>query len=401
MNRTEYMEAIADRIADYPEDFQKEILKSYCIQYDALADDGFSEEEIITQLGTPSEVFIEVRRTYGAPRDSILDEETRNDLKNSITGLTRSGLSLLSAVGSSIGDTIRDHAADVREKAVHDRFSQDILIPAQISDACRTVRIDAGRRFVNVYLRSGSTLSCSLVPARKEQRISLGMEEEDGVLVLKPEKGGASLCAEIPPQIENIEIFTGGSVSASELTVRSLTAVTASQPQFYVHTEAETLTAETGSGSIFLQHSVFTAIRISARSGSIETSDVRGTFYGKTVSGGIRARQHTADRFLAETGSGSVSVSLSCRTVSLTSSSGSIRIFNTETPEILAAETRSGSISCALLGTDFTARVQCRPDRLSNRTSLPVTAAGTDTFQIGSGSASVNLSSRRGPVTLS
>lgn len=401
MNRTEYIQAVADRISDYPEDFQKEILKSCCIQYDALAEDGFSEEEIITQLGTPSEVFIEIRRTYGAPRTGILDEETRNNLKNGITGLTRSGLSLISAFGSSISDTIRGHASDIREKTLHDRFARDVLIPFRISEDCRTLKIDAGRRIVDVFLRSGEMPACCLTPMSKNRQIGLAMEENGGVFLLKPEKGGASLCVEIPPQIENIEISTGGSVSTSELSVRMLTAVTTSRIQSYAHTEAETLTAESSSGTVFLHHSSFSSMRISARSGSIEAADVRGDFYGKTVSGGIHVRQHTADRFLAETKSGSLSVSVSCRTVSLTSISGSIRIFNMETPEILAAETRSGSISCSLLDTDFTAHVHCRYDRLDNRTSLPLTATGTDTFRIGTGGAGLNLSSQRGTITIS
>ena len=65
MNKQEYLAAIADKIRNYPESLQKEILQSYYIQYDALVEDGYSEDEILYQLGTPSEVYIEVSRNYG------------------------------------------------------------------------------------------------------------------------------------------------------------------------------------------------------------------------------------------------------------------------------------------------------------------------------------------------
>lgn len=398
MNREEYLKAIAEKISSYPEHFRREILKSFMIQYDALKEDGYSEEEILQQLGTPSEAYIEIRRTYGEPMDNIISAKTKENLKNGFMDLARSGAGLVSAAAGFISGTLQEKERAVREKAVQEHFMNASCFPVSLFSPCRTLRIAAGKKNVGVFLMSGSVLSGCLDTGK--DKLPLLPDQEGDCVTLKPKKGETCLCIRVPSSVKTVEITTGGEIGICDLAVSSLTASSAGRPQFYAHTKAEVLTAESSSGNITVQNSSFSSIRISSRSGSVDLFDSRGTFYGKTSSGRIRATHHTSDRFLAETKSGAVTVSLSSATVSLTTSSGKIRIFNTETPEILAASSRSGSIYCSLLSNAYTAHVRCRESSFINNTSLPVRMLAPDVFLAGEGKAAVDLSAASGSITL-
>lgn len=396
MNKQEYLSAISDKIKNYPESLQKEILKSYYIQYDALLEDGYSEEEILYQLGTPSEVYIEVARNYGEMENKSSAEE----VKNSFSDFAKSGIKLFSALGEAVGKSVSEGIRETKVKAIHDRFAKDYLVPIPTEETCHHLVIHCGKKPVTVYLMSGPTLSFCVTPV-SESRATADFDKDGDTIILSVKNGEAKLSVMVPDTITTMEVLTGHHIYASELSVNAITLTASSGSIFLNRTSAKTLTTEATSDNVTLQHSTLETMRISTRSGEIRLYDVQGTLYAKTTSGDVKAERFIGPKFLLETKSGNATLSVDCATISLTSAYGNVRIFNTSTPEILAVTTNSGNIDCSLLRGSYSARITCRENNFDNRTDLPISIIDKTMRIVGRGKAAVDLSTKTGFITLS
>lgn len=396
MNKQEYLSAIADKLKNYPASFQKEILQSYYIQYDALVEDGYSEDEILYQLGTPSEVYIEVSRNYGELENKPSGEE----LKTSFTSFAKSSMKLISALGEAVGKSIGEGIRETRVKVIQDRFAKDYLVPIPTEESCHHLVLHCGRKPVTVYLTSGPALSFCVTPGT-DSKATADFETEGDTVTLSVRNGEAKLSVMVPDSITTMEVLTGQNINASELSVNAITLTSSSGEIFLDRTSAKTITIDTTSGNATIQHSSLETMRINTRSGEIKLFDVQGTLYAKTTSGDVKAERFIGPKFLLETKSGNATLSVDCATISLTTAYGNVRIFNTSTPEILAVTTNSGNIDCSLLKGTYSARITCRENNFDNRTDLPVSIIDKTMRIVGRGKAAVDLSTKSGFITLS
>ena len=400
MNKQEYLAAIADKIRNYPESLQKEILQSYYIQYDALVEDGYSEDEILYQLGTPSEVYIEVSRNYGDMEIHNHARASTEEMKNGFSSFAKSSMKLLSTLGEAVGKSIGEGIRETRVKAIQDRFAKDYLVPIPAYELCHHLVIHCGKKPVTIYLTSGPTLSFCLTPSA-ESKATADFETEGDTITLSVKNGEAKLAVMVPDTITSMEVLTGQNINATELSVNALTLTTSSGSIFLDRTTTKTLTAETTSENVILQHSSLETMRINTRSGELKLYDVQGTLYAKTTSGDVKAERFIGPKFLLETKSGKVTLSVDCATISVTTAYGNVRIFNTSTPEVLAVTTGSGNIDCSLLKGTYSARITCRENNFDNRTDLPVSIIDKTMRIVGRGKAAVDLSTKSGFITLS
>ncbi len=396
MNKQAYLSAIADKIKNYPESLQKEILKSYYIQYDALLEDGYSEDEILYHLGTPSEVYIEVCKTYGEMENRGSAEE----MKSSFSTLAKSSMKLFSTLGEAVGKSVSEGIRETKVKAIHDRFAKDYLVPIPMEGNCHHLVIHCGKKPVTVYLMSGPTLSFCVTPV-SESRATADFDSDGETITLSVKHGEAKLSVMVPDFITTLEALTGQNINASELSCNAITLTTSSGAIFLDRTSAKTITAEATSENVTMQHSTLETMRINTRSGEIRLYDVQGTLYAKSTSGDVKAERFIGPKFLLETKSGNITLSVDCATISLNSSYGNVHIFNTSTPEILAVATNSGNIDCSLLRGSYSARITCRENNFDNRTDLPVSVIDKTMRIVGRGKAAVDLSTKSGFITLS
>lgn len=400
MNKQEYLSAIADKIKNYPESLQKEILKSYYIQYDALLEDGYSEDEILYHLGTPSEVYIEVSRTYGDMEIHNHAKASAEEMKTGFSSFAKSSMKLLSTLGEAVGKSVSEGIRETKVKAIHDRFAKDYLVPIPMEGNCHHLVIHCGKKPVTVYLMSGPTLSFCVTPV-SESRATADFDSDGETITLSVKHGEAKLSVMVPDFITTLEVLTGQNINASELSCNAITLTTSSGAIFLDRTSAKTITAEATSENVTLQHSTLETMRINTRSGEIRLYDVQGTLYAKSTSGDVKAERFIGPKFLLETKSGNITLSVDCATISLNSSYGNVHIFNTSTPEILAVATNSGNIDCSLLRGSYSARITCRENNFDNRTDLPVSVIDKTMRIVGRGKAAVDLSTKSGFITLS
>ena len=368
---------------DLNDDLRTEILKAYDIEYSAMSEDGYSDQEIYDTLGRPEDAAKRARQQY-CPKQSDLQKG-----------------SLFSYISSTLSDAWSHIKTSSREDKTDERFRTARLTPITIPGDYEKLVIAGGKRPVTIYIRSEEELMYELYSADNAVIPTMKVDHSGNTVTLTPRGCPAVLTLTVPSQVRNITITTGGTVTCSKLQTETLILERCKTTTYIDDCRFNILEAEMTSADTVMKQTRWDKFRLEARSGDVYIRNCSGNVNVTAKSGDIRIEDHFGDQCSTATGSGDISMKdLYTDVLQVSANSGDLSFHGGKTPSIMAMSTSCGDIACIFPDTNYTAEVYCKKDEFHNFSGLPVTKVGKRSYEVGSGTASVALTTKNGDITL-
>ena len=158
---------------------------------------------------------------------------------------------------------------------------------------------------------------------------------------------------------------------------------------------------EKSNKSTYIDHCRIGALRAVCTSSDTYISNSRFSMLDvQAKSGDVKICDHSGEKCTVSTGSGDIIVNSDFSILQLSANSGDIVIRDNSVLEILAASTSCGDISCWLNDHVFTAEIFCKHGEFHNHTFLPVERLEKQHYRLGSGQASVALTTKNGDISI-
>lgn len=381
MKKETYLHEVELGLFDLAEDLRKDIIHGCEIEYDALMEDGYTEEQIIEELGTPEKVIERSLDTYG-PKPGPQE------------------ISLFPKLTASLAYAFKQFQMGSYVDKVEKYFTTSGMTEIPLDHLVDELIIDGGKRPVNVYIRSGELLQYRLEPNDADVSPKMKVTMDDTAMTLRPTGGKLILTLFIPNSIERIVVKTGGNVYCSKLCADNIILEKSNKSTYIDHCRIGALRAVCTSSDTYISNSRFSMLDVQAKSGDVQVEKSEGTVFISTKSGDVKICDHSGEKCTVSTGSGDIIVNSDFSILQLSANSGDIVIRDNSVLEILAASTSCGDISCWLNDHVFTAEIFCKHGEFHNHTFLPVERLEKQHYRLGSGQASVALTTKNGDISI-
>ena len=399
MTKQEYLNALREKMRDYPVDFQNEICDAFESHFAEGLENGQSEDEIIDSLGTVDDVMENIRMMD--PGFETRDQREA-DLRTSLNNLSSSLRDTLLSVSSVVADSASLAAKNLRSYSSDDTANESEG-SFEVTEGTVLKIKGSLHGALDVCLDTGSRLAYRFRPVRSlfsSSPAALQVSQNEETVLFEAD-GSASLWIEIPDEVEKIRIdLLSGDVEVRNLTAESLQGKTTSGDWEFDGCHIRFLTVDTKSGDIDLDGTACTDIQLVTYSGDVNLRKTSGDLTAKNASGDIELVSHTADTIKAETRSGDLDIDVRCPRIELWAASGDIELNAVGRIENISCTAASGDISARIEDTDYTAVLHTSSGDITNNTHLPETKQSSRERIIGSGPASVVLKTASGDIDI-
>ncbi len=369
MTKAEYMNLVREKLIDFDEELQNEMLEDYYEHFAEGEAEGKTEEELIAELGDIEDMIASLRTAMGEGgrkatvaevmcNDSVAENTRRQKFvyEGNYQKLVLSGSEAKVTIGQSPDDSVHLEYSDEGEvqEYVLEHYAEGNTIAVKIEhlseerkgvfgfknalsrqfrEHCRQVillEVKLPKEFseITATTDSGSLKISDLHIVEMTAKTGNGgvtvanMQVKE--CVLGAGSGGIK-CEEL--QAESLKAETGsGGVVCRKVQGNSVTLGAGSGGIVCEEVQAESIDMGTGSGGIVCSKVQGDNVTLGAGSGGIVCSKVSGeTISVGTGSGGISGTELRATEIECGAGSGDVRVAATTEKISLSSGSGSVK----------------------------------------------------------------------------
>lgn len=398
MTKNEYLNALKERLRNYPFDLRKEVLDAFEGHFEEGLNSGETEEEIIESLGTVDEVMENIRMMQlGEERRYDSSEELRNGINQLSSSLKNTILGVTSFVSDTVNNAVKDFndTLEAEKKAEAEGF-------IEVKEGT-VLRIKGNTGALDIFLENGNRLEYHFEPTLSlfsNTVANLRLSENEHRITMES-TASAHLHIKVPEEIESIDIaLASGDVEIDNLNTGDLMIRTISGDIEIDKAAFQRLSINSKSGDIDIDSTSFANADLSTMSGDITLSKTEGNLKADTASGDLEADEHRGDLVYLEAVSGDISANLIASEIELVSVSGDLEFMSDGRIESVSARTTSGDITAEIKDHDYTAVLSTLSGSLSNDTELERIKRSRREWTVGNGLASVYLKSSSGDVSL-
>ena len=401
MTKQEYLNMLTARLADYPEDFQKEIEEAFESHFAEGEEAGQSEQEIIDNLGSVDEVMENIRMMYEpSSRFSSSDKKNCDDVRSSFENLSSSLRDTFVSVSAAVADSLNDAVRNINEQKKNQDRSET---SGFIDDAVAKLLIRGRKGAADIHMEYGDHLEYRFKPTFSlfgGSTAYLYTETDGDTAIFEIRDGNADLYLTVPSYIAEIEYrLSSGDVKMKDIACESLYGESISGDFEADRIRCHTAEIRSTSGSAEADSSLFDSFRYQAVSGDADLNRCEGNLELKTTSGDIEISHHTGTEIRCSSVSGDIDLTSGARIVTLSTVSGDIDMRLTGEIEKAGMSSFSGDVECRIDDRRYTAVLSSASGDIENETGLSYFRSNK-AYIVGNGLAEVSVETKSGDITL-
>lgn len=322
MTREEYFAQLEKKLNGYDEEMQQEILEEFKSHLAEAVNSGKSEEEVLEELGSPDELYDNIRTIYGdpSPRSSDPLSIDMDQISSVLKGA-------FNTIGEIVSITVDSAVHSYREQENAGQMRYDAQTVE--CEGCDTLRIRSWNCDLDVYIDKGDSLQYTFRPVNGlfvKKEAELHVDVNDTKVDFVGELGRGKLILRVPEQFRIIQMdLTSGDTEINGLTLKEMDM-------------------RTTSGDLNLRNCSIDTLRVSVTSGDITSRNGRGDIYAKATSGDISVMSHEGNAVMISTTSGDADVQANAERISIGATSGDVRCDCPDAESTVDIMTRSGDV---------------------------------------------------------
>ncbi|MBR3357717.1 MAG: DUF4097 family beta strand repeat protein [Solobacterium sp.] len=324
MRKEEYFAELEKKLTGYDVEMQQEILEEFHAHFNEAVQNGKSEEEVLADLGSPDELYDNIRTIYGdpAPRTSSSDafpfdiDQFSSVLKGAFN-----------TIGEIVSITVDSAVQSYKEQENASQMRSEATAVDCVG--CDTLRIRSWNCDLDVYISRGEKLEYTFRPVNSlfsKKPASLNVDVTDRKVDFVGELGRGKLIVKVPDAFRILQMdLTSGDTEVIGL-------------------HLDEMDMRTTSGDLSLRSCAIGTLRVSVTSGDISCRDCTGDVYLKATSGDISMFAHAGETIMISTTSGDIDVQARGEHISLSAGSGDIQCDRPDSEYSVDITTRSGDV---------------------------------------------------------
>lgn len=322
MRKEEYFALLEEKLAGYDVQMQQEILEEFRAHLAEAVQNGKREEEVLEELGSPDELYENIRSIYGDPKPQST-EGFPFDMDQFSSALKGA----FNTIGEIVSITVDSAVQSFKEQENETQLRQKSSVVE--CEGCDTLRIRSWNCDLDVYISHGETLEYTFRPVNSlftKKEADLHVEVNDRKVDFVGELGRGKLIVKVPDQFRTLQMdLTSGDTEMIDV-------------------KLDEMDMRTTSGDLTLRNSEIGTLRVSVTSGDISCRGCRGDVYLKATSGDISMFSHEGETIMVSTTSGDIDVQAKAEQISLSAASGDIQCDRADGEYAVDILTRSGDV---------------------------------------------------------
>ena len=435
MTKQNYLNELKRRLDEYPLGYQKEIVDAFESHFQEGLEAGYTEEEIMNNLGTIEEVMENIIQIEGMPKKERVKEEKtypiEDDPKPSsfeehVEKATTSFSSSIEELAYAAGDFGKAIAKAVTSSVKSVDWSsigksvefstmvgkEEDAVVGTIPDPKTHLVVNGEHSSLDVNITHGETFAYHFQPLRNlftnnVPTLQVNTDQDTVYFSLSSKMRGQNvagiLSLEIPEDIETISLRNAsGDYEIDNIRLESFMGQTNSGDIEIKDCTIHSIQCKSTSGDVQMNNCVSNEIQCVSTSGDLSLTDCTGDLFVQSTSGDIETHSMQAHQIIAKTTSGDIELDSHASIITTSAVSGDIDIRTTNEIERIAAETVAGDIDISSESKDYVAVIKTTAGDVYNRTSLPKEERNKREYVIGdNGTGSILAKTVSGDVSLS
>ena len=322
MRKEEYFAELEKKLTGYDVEMQQEILEEFHAHFNEAVQNGKSEEEVLEDLGSPDELYENIRSIYGdpSPRSSDAFPFDIDQFSSALKGA-------FNTIGEIVSITVDSAVQSYREQENASQMRTESSVVD--CEGCDTLRIRSWNCDLDVYISRGEKLEYTFRPVNSlftKKQASLNVEVMDRKVDFVGELGRGKLIVKVPETFRLLQMdLTSGDTEVIGLDLAEMDM-------------------RTTSGDLSLRSCEIGTLRVSVTSGDISCRDCRGDVYLKATSGDVSMFTQEGETIMVSTTAGDIDVQAKADRISLSAASGDVQCDRPDEDYTVDITTRSGDV---------------------------------------------------------
>ena len=323
MRKEEYFAELEEKLNGYDAEMQQEILEEFRAHLAEAVKEGKTEEEVLEDLGSPDELYENIRTIYGDPRPQ--SDSTSFDFE--LDKLSSALKDAFSTIGEIVSITVDSAVKSYREQENAEQMRTSAA--AVDCEGCDTLRVRSWNCDLDVYISRGDRLEYTFRPVSSvfnKKAAQLSVDVTDNKVDFVGELGRGKLILKVPEQFRLLQMdLTSGDTEISGL-------------------DLEEMDMRTTSGDLNLRSCGIGVLRVSVTSGDVSARSCTGDMYIKATSGDVDVMGQKGSVIIVSTTSGDIELQAEADSISLNATSGDIRCDRPDRDTAVDITTKSGDV---------------------------------------------------------